>query len=519
MKFHKAGSAAMALMLSSTLLLSACGSSNEPGGEQAAGEEGQPFQFSYMQVTRFINWLEDLKWYPELKKRMNTEVQLVDGGEGNQYYSNVDLRIGGGDFPDAVVTSLAQAEVYGSQGAFLDLKPLIEEHAPNLKKYMEENPDYEKLITASDGKIYGILDEYPNIAEVIFYRADMFEKAGITEQPRTIEELTEAFRKLKAHYGTDNRNYYPFTGREHFIKFTEVFKANDKIENGQVHGIYENGHGYDLYSEGFKQLVEWYHELYAEGLIDPEWVAGAATEEGWQTKMLTGNGSMSYDYYTRPAWFMINGGPQNDPDYDIQGLPYLLNMDGEQSVRAANARYSLDRVVVLNAKSADKAAGILRFIDYLYSEEGQTLVGWGVEGDSFQESGGKKEFISEFSVEEAKSLGEDRWSFLQDRMTFPSKVNNEAFYQWNTELVKDIASELFTDEYIQAHPILKYSTEQLRERTDLLASVKESALSQVVQFVNGSKPMSQWDSFLEQMEKEGYKRIVEIDQAAYDAMQ
>lgn len=517
MKFQKSVSPAVAVLLSSTLLLSACNSNNASEGSQG-GEEGETFQFSYMHVTRFINWLEDLKWYPELKERTNTEVKLVDGGEGNQYYSNVDLRISGGDFPDAVVATMAQAEVYGSQGAFLDLKPLIQEHAPNLYKHIQENPDYEQLITASDGKIYGILDEYPNIAEVIFYRADMFEKAGITEQPRTIEELTEAFRVLKAHYGANNQHYYPFTGREGFIKFTDNFNANDRIENGTVHGIYQNGHGYDLYSDGFKQLVEWYRELYAEGLIDPEWVAGASTEESWQTKMLVGNGTMSYDFYTRPAWFMINGGPQNDPDYDIQGLPYLQNIDGEQSVRAANAKYNLDRTVVINAKSADKAPGILRFIDYLYSEEGQTLVGWGVEGESFETVNGQKQFIVDFSEEEGKPLGEDRWSFLQDRMTIPSTVNNEAFYQWNTDLVKGIASELFTDEYIQAHPILKYSTEQLRERTDLLASVQDSALSQIVQFVNGSRPMSDWDSFLQKMEQEGYKRVVEIDQAAYDAM-
>ena len=35
-----------------------------------------------------------------------------------------------------------QANIYGAQGAFYDLKPLIEEYAPHIKAYLEANPAY-----------------------------------------------------------------------------------------------------------------------------------------------------------------------------------------------------------------------------------------------------------------------------------------------------------------------------------------------------------------------------------------
>jgi len=516
------------LQLVLVLVLAACtrSSSSGSGGGSTGGEvtDGETFEFSYMLVTRFKNWLEELNWFDELQKRTNTKVTVIDGGEGDRYYNNVDLRVGGGDFPDSGMVSLAQAEVYGSQGAFVDLKPYIEKYAPNIKKYIDEHPDYKKLITASDGKIYGLIAEYPRIASIMFYREDMFKKAGVTQPPRTIEELTDGFRKIKAHYGKNDKNFYPFLGRESFIKFTEVFDAGDKIVDGKVHGIYQsgysfvNGFGFDLYSEGFKKLITWYHQLYQEGLIDPEWIAGTVTENAWETKMLTGKGAFSYDFFTRPAFFMNNGGPENDPDYNIKALPYLLDLNGNQSVVPTSPKYELSRVMVINAKAEDKAPGIIKFLDYLWSEEGQTLIGWGVEGVTYKETNGKKEFIVSFEEEVYKPAGQKRWSFLQDRMTFPMPVNNEAFYQWNTEIVKEIASELFTDKYIKSYPILKYSTEQLRERTELLAKVEEAVLGNLVKFINGSRPMSEWDAFLNEMEQIGYKRIVEIDQQAYDAM-
>ena len=51
-----------------------------------------------------------------------------------------------------------------------------------------------------------------------------------------------------------------------------------------------------------------------------------------------------------------------------------------------------------------------------------------------------------------------------------------------------------------------------------MAQVKEALGAYEVKFITGKLPMSEWDNFLKDMESKGYKRIVEIDQAAYDAI-
>jgi len=157
--------------------------SDATGETAAVGEEAPPeggeIQFSYLMPTKHLNWLRDLQWYPEFEKAVGAKVDFVDGGDGDVYYSGVDLKLSSRDFPDAGVVTLAQSKVYGAQGAFMDLAPLIKEHAPNIQQFIDNNPDYRALIQNEDGTIYGLLAETPKISSVTMYRKEHLEAAGV----------------------------------------------------------------------------------------------------------------------------------------------------------------------------------------------------------------------------------------------------------------------------------------------------------------------------------------------------
>ncbi|WP_020576573.1 extracellular solute-binding protein [Actinopolymorpha alba] len=494
------------------MLAAGCGTSGTSG---SAGGSNGTLSFSYLLPDAFYAWLNDNKWYPALTKAANAKIDLIDGGPRDRYAQQVDLKLTSGGIQDAAIATMSQVFVYGPQGAFVDLKPLIEQNAPHIKKYIADNPDYEGLISTPDGKIYGLVAEYPKICPVTFYRADMFEKAGINTPPRTIAEFTDALRKLKAAYrGT--KNYFPYLGRENLLNLGYAFKAQDGIENGKIHGIYESGGGLDIHSPGFRAMVEWYRTLYAEGLIDPEWVAGTATEESWQTKMLTGRGTVSTDFFTRPSWFMQNGGPKNDPKFAMAVLPAFQDTDGTQLKVPAAKRYNVDQYLVISAKSK-KAADVIKFMDFTFSDKGQTLMHWGVEGTSYKVEGGKNAYAVSFEREGNQPLGTPVWNFLQDRLTFPAPVDNATYYQWMDKLTKSFATEYFNN-YLEVNPVLRYTPQQLEERSALDAAVSPFIDAEVVKFVTGKRPMAQWSTFLSEADKKGVTKITELDQAAYDAM-
>ena len=477
--------------------------------------------------SAYVDWIKELKWYDVAEERTGIHVDYISGPEeAADVYSEVDQRVISGDLPDAVMTKLAQTNVYGPQGVFADLAPYIEKYAPNLQKYIDDNPDYKALVSDADGHIYGLCKETPIFADLIGYRVDHFKAAGIDpDSIVTIDDFTKALETLKAYYGKDNPNYYPLTGRDTAIRFAAWFGAASNISSTESNGIYINNHckdgSIDIMSDGAYKMVETMKKWYDEGLIQPEWVAGTFSEADWEAAMLNGNGSIFYDYYNRAEWFMENGGPDNDPNYQMGVLNFIKDDNGNPQKMTVSMKYNDECVTAVNANcSEDKIKTILTFIDYFYSEEGEILANYGVEGESFKDTNGDKEFIVDYQTEEATPAGEKRWSFLSDRLTVCKPVDNEAFFKWNAPLIAEATGRLYTDENLGTSYVLKFTDDQSKEVTNLLASVFDAQMSGIAQFIDGARELTpdNWAAFQQEMNDLGLSRIEEIQLAAYQAM-
>jgi putative aldouronate transport system substrate-binding protein len=177
------------VIAASAAVLTGCG-----GGDDAAQSSGDG-SFSYMMPDRQMAWLNDQKFMPAIAEATGVTAELVDGGPQGEYYQRVDLDIASKGLGDAAIVSLAQMQVYGPQGAFVDLAPLIAEHGPHIQRYIDEHPEFASLVTQDDGAIYGLILERPRIGAVTMYRTDMFEKAGIEEVPKNIAHPQGGLRR------------------------------------------------------------------------------------------------------------------------------------------------------------------------------------------------------------------------------------------------------------------------------------------------------------------------------------
>lgn len=534
---NRIGAAVLATAMVGTLL-TGCGggsasatASTGDGTAAASSTEssgGGDNTYTMFMRSAYVDWIKELKWYDVAEERTGIHVDYISGPEeAADVYSEVDQRVISGDLPDAVMTKLAQTSVYGPQGVFADLAPYIEKYAPNLQKYIDDNPDYKALVSDADGHIYGLCKETPIFADLIGYRADHFKAAGIDpDSIVTIDDFTKALETLKAYYGKDNPNYYPLTGRDTAIRFASWFGAASNISSTESNGIYINGHykdgSIDIMSDGAYKMVETMKKWYDEGLIQPEWVAGTFSEADWEAAMLNGNGSIFYDYYNRAEWFMENGGPDNDPNYQMGVLNFIKDDNGNPQKMTVSMKYNDECVTAVNANcSEDKIKTILTFIDYFYSEEGEILANYGVEGESFKtDANGDKEFIADYQTEEATPAGEKRWSFLSDRFTVCKPVDNEAFFKWNAPLIAEATGRLFTDENLGTSYVLKFTDDQSKEVTNLLASVYDAQMSGIAQFIDGTRELTpdNWAAFQQEMNDLGLSRIEEIQLATYQAM-
>ncbi len=497
------------------------------GGDSAGGTEtagGSADSYTMFMRSQYHDWIEELNWYDVAEEKTGITVEYVDGPEEiADTYTEVDQRIASGTLPDATMCKLSQAKVYGSQGAFVDLAPYLEKYAPNYLAYIEANPDYAAYVTDENGAIYGLVKESPIFADLIGYRADQFAEAGIDAAAvKTVDDFTEALRSLKAYYGKDNPNYYPLSGRESALRFAAWFGAASYVDENGSGGIYyryEKDNSFNIKAEGAYKWIETMKTWYDEGLINPSWVEGTNGEGDWESQMLEGNASVFYDYYNRAEWFMSNGGPESDPDYDMQVLDFLQDENGNVMKVTHSLLYGSDCCIAVNAACDEETiAAVLKFLDFFYTEEGMTLANWGVEGESFATAeDGSRQYTADYTTEESKAAGEKRWSFLSDRLTVCKPVDQEAFYSWNTDLIAEAANRCFVDENFLDRPVIVYTTEQEEQLSNLIAAVYESECSGLTNFIVGNTELNEenWNAFVEEMDALGLSQIEEIQAEAY----
>ena len=496
-------------------------STNTSQSKTASNETGK---FSLFIRSQYHDWIKELKWYDVAEEKTGIKVEYVDGPEEiADTYTEVDQRIISGTLPDATMCKLSQAMVYGEQGAFADLAPYISKYAPNLQAYIDKNPEYKKLITNEKGAIYGLVKESPIFADLIGYRADQFKKAGINaENIKTVEDFTDAMRSLKKFYGKDNKNYYPLSGRESALRFAAWFKAASYVDENGSEGVYfghEKDGSFNIKADGAYKWIETMKTWKDEGLINPSWIDGTNTEGDWESQTLSGNASIFYDYYNRSQWFMSNGGPESDSDYDMQILNFMQDENGKTVPVTCSLLYGSDCVTAVNVNAGEETIkSILKFVDFFFSEEGITLANWGVEGESYTVDNGSKKFIADYKTEESKPVGEKRWSFLSDRYTVCKPIDQTAFYSWNTELISEAANRCFVKDNLLNRPVIAYSTKQQEELANLVAAVYDSECAGLTAFINGSKELNEenWKNFIEEMDGLGLSKIEEIQASAYN---
>ncbi|WP_130836124.1 hypothetical protein [Lachnoclostridium sp. Marseille-P6806] len=499
----------------------------------AASDSGYTVQGSktynmFMRST-YVTWIKDQKWYDEAEKRLGVSVNYIEGpDEFDDVYAEIDQRVTSHTLEDASMCELSQAKVYGEQGAFVDLTPYIAKYAPDYQKYIDENPDYKAYITAGDGGIYGLVKETPELVDVIGYRADQFEKAGVdASQIKTIDDFTATLETLKDYYGKDNPSYYPLTGRDSALRFAAWFGASSYVDADGAHGVYythEKDGNFDIKSENAYTMVETMKKWYDEGLINPQWIAGTFSEGDWEQAMLGGDGSVFYDYYARPQWFMDNGGTDADAGYQMAVLDFLQDENGKvMPVTTCPTWQDGNATAISSDCSEDTIATILGFINYFYTEEGKLLASYGVEGESFEyDDQGEPQFPDGlYHQEESKPDGEKKWSFLSDRFTVCKPVDNSAFFKWNDELVSEAMSRLLKDENIQPVATINYTTEELSEMVSLVATVYDAQVAGLTAFITGDRELTEanYQAFVDEMDGLGLSRIEEIEAAAYNETQ
>lgn len=316
-------------------------------------------------------------FFERMQEKTGISFQLRQYTDTDKWEERKRDIMNGTDLPDVLFKAeLSSAEVRDlyQNGYLIDLKPYLEAYAPDLWKLLQENPEWEKAITMADGAIPALpaINTLQN-NDAMWINTSWLKKLKL-EMPKTAEELTEVLRAFKTGDPNGNRQQdeIPLT----FLGMWELRFL------GHTFGIIDNDYYVtakdgtvtsSLTSDENRAFLTWLHQLWEEGLIDH----GGFSYTDSLRQITDENKTIPYGMIMTATPLTILPNTALEQYSIMEPLEY----NGKQIYRDLTGDVIRGTFAITSAcKEPEK---LVAWVNYLYTEEGNRLANYGVEGEEY----------------------------------------------------------------------------------------------------------------------------------------
>ena len=522
----------VALVLASAVCLTAfsgCGNSasdnsqstvsSETAGESESAKEENNENITvsmFLQDSADQAISTDLPIIQEITKRTGVNFEFVAApNTEDQFREKFNVTVASGDIPDIMVSTYRDDMMkVAEQRTFAALDDYIDQYAPNLKKILDENPDYIRDIRASDGNIYfmpfiGAVKTF----KVWMLRGDWLDKLGL-EVPVTLDDWYNVLKAFKEQdpNGNGEADEIPYTTRNTqagVLAFMEAFgisgfEANEQffIEDGQVKYAYTDPR--------CKEALEFINKLYSEGLIDSEY---ATNDTNVWLSRLTNEVSGACQDTTARAYSLgtqVRAANADSDAYFVVVAP-PKGPDGTQMTTS-----QMQAIRGFTAISADSPyiKEIVQLFDYFYSEEGSLLMNFGIEGETYTMENGKPTYTENIANDsQGRSIlsmlniyGHREWAYKQD-IGYEDALLDETYVNYRNDMEQYIRPTI---------PALSFTEEEREVINSTYTEIQTYKDEMINKFIMGKEPLDNFDSFVQTLKNMGIDDVLAVEQAAYD---
>lgn len=455
--------------------------------------------------------------WQEAAKRTNISLEGVIPQSNSNEEEAFNLMVSSGDLADIIgYSSVSEMEKLGRDGGLIPLNDLIEQYAPNIKKTMEEDATFRQACYSLDGNIYQIPKTTPLLsAEYWWIRQDWLDKLNL-EVPTTVDELytvLTAFRNEDPN-GNGQKDEVPLFDR-----------AGDKMPDEYLYlwdtstefYVRDGKMVFEPMEENFKTGVTNLAKWYAEGLIDLE----IFTRGGKSRDILFGGdvGGMTHDW--------VSCGNYNEslkadiPGFEVVAIAPPADQFGnvvERTTRYPSGGWGI-------SSTCEDPVTLIKFMDYMFTDEGAELMNWGIEGETFTYAAdGSREYTDAVTTSELGAINYLRSQGIQYRIG----MKQDAGYEYATmNDVGSAATKLYNEHpewfrleeppYLDGALDMKYPPELESEYQKLMGDIRPFVDEKFQSWLLGTADFeADYDAFIAELEARGIERAIEINQIAYD---
>lgn len=341
--------------------------------------------------TQYRKW-EDNLFFQRMEEKTGVKFTYQQYTKEEEWTKAKAAMEKGGEIPDvlfkAALTTTECIEMY-EKGVLVDLKPYLESCCPNLWLLLQEYPDVLEAITLPGGQIAALPYIKPSGTQnYIWVNEKWLEKVNL-EMPTDLESFENVLRAFKEK--DPNRN-----GKEDEVPFGFMGPFDLKF---LAHAFGLVGNDYNIFVEegqvkflpledAFRPFLAWCHKLYEDELLDQE---GFFTSSYVRTEKASAKEEYTtYGMFLAPRAYDV---VQNNLAFDY-AMMMPLSYEGKQVYRDFSGQAIRGTFAVTSG--CENIEEVLRWVDYLYTEEGYVLENIGMENKEYYfNSDGTWEMTSE----------------------------------------------------------------------------------------------------------------------------
>ena len=468
--------------------------------------------------------------YAEQQTNVKIDWQLV--GETEVQDKLALLIAAGGDLPDLFTNrppNMTHRELF-DRGITLAWSDYIDAgRMPKVAQLLEENPDFKNQITdAETGKIYHLprLGNSSNLYWSDYVRGDWLSKLGI-DDPETIEDYTNYLKAVvtrdpNGNGQADEVGWANFFGSPRWVTMlTRGFGLGgiDYFPWEEAWAVVNDREiVFKFTDERFRAMLEWGNELWTEGLVHPD----QFNMDSAKFNALSNNNTLGG----------LNQWPENivvigeqlrevEPNAFYHGIPHPIDprFMGPSDRKYAYNPPGLWQTYI--SAETEKLDAVLRFVDFTLGDPDFAVIAeFGIEGVHHQVlPNGTREYIGELADLDQRSRG----FFLGTSVGYlpaqfqaiavNQKVATEPAYAdvraWAAQVKPLLRPTIYWQLTAADNEIVLAATKDIQDFID----------ESVTKFIVGTKPLSEWDSYVATINEQAGPRIqaaIDVRQAYFD---
>lgn len=468
--------------------------------------------------------LNDMTAYKKIEEITGTRVEWIHppGDRHEQFNLMMSNR---SDLPDIIEYGWLSVprgpDEAIADGTILRLNELIDDHAPNFKKYLDENPEIAKMIMTDEGNIYAFpfLIEDDDMLLVVkgpMLRQDWLDTLGLG-RPTTIDEwetVLTAFRDEDPN-GNGEADEIPLLLELGDMKYNGAFSS----AWGNIPWFY-NDNGtvkFGGIEPEFKEFLTTMSDWYNKGLLDPDF---NITDHDLKNAKMTGEqlGAL-YAFAGSGIGFYAGLMAEENPDFNLVAAGHpSLEPGGKAALGFKNHPFRGEPMAAITA-GVENPEEIVKWLDFGYSEEGHMLFNFGFEGETYEMIDGYPTYTDEI-LNNPDGLPVTQAMGIHFRAGYNGiMVQDKRYIEQYYELdAQKEAGGIWGDsaDFDIKMPPITMTADENQEYANIMGDLETYFDEMFVRFIMNAEPLDNFDQFVETLHSMGIERAIDLQQDALD---